>query len=310
MTDKEKHSIKDIEKLAIETFKNIIEGSRSINGVTWNRIKNYKRKDQIQCLKQLSQQKQLYGFFIMLPIKTNINKICINCNKKFITCYSSKKFCLRKCCLDYYKKTGKRKESLKKYRLTKNHKKQQEAYRLSKKGLIKFTYYRKIVWQNVKLARSIKRLKLKGKKINKKQSEHLERFKTYIDSINKAQRNYRSKAKNSIKKKLADKKYYSDPINKKKLAIYRKKFYSTKEGKAKMNANSNRRRASKLNAIVSWTNIEKIKEIYKNCPKGYHVDHIIPLQGENVSGLHVENNLQYLTAKQNISKGNKLLYDK
>ena len=45
----------DKEKLAIETFKNIIEGSRSINGVTWNRIKNLKRKDQILCLKQLSQ---------------------------------------------------------------------------------------------------------------------------------------------------------------------------------------------------------------------------------------------------------------
>jgi hypothetical protein len=42
------------EKLAIQTFKNIIEGSRSINGVTWNRIKNLKRKDQIQCLKSLS----------------------------------------------------------------------------------------------------------------------------------------------------------------------------------------------------------------------------------------------------------------
>ena len=55
MKDKEKHLIKDIEKLAIETFKNIIEGSMSINGVTWNRIKNYKGKDKILCLKQLSQ---------------------------------------------------------------------------------------------------------------------------------------------------------------------------------------------------------------------------------------------------------------
>jgi len=43
------------EKLYIQTFKNIIEGSRSINGVTWNKIKNLKPKDQIQCLKQLSQ---------------------------------------------------------------------------------------------------------------------------------------------------------------------------------------------------------------------------------------------------------------
>ena len=43
----------DKEKLAIQTFKNIIEGSRSINGVTWNKIKNLKRKDQIECLRTL-----------------------------------------------------------------------------------------------------------------------------------------------------------------------------------------------------------------------------------------------------------------
>lgn len=56
MKEKIKLSTKlNIEKLAIQTFKNIIEGSRSINGVTWNRIKNYKGKDKIQCLKQLSQ---------------------------------------------------------------------------------------------------------------------------------------------------------------------------------------------------------------------------------------------------------------
>ena len=42
----------DKEKLAIETFKNIIEGSWSINGVTWNRIKNLKPKEQLQCLKR------------------------------------------------------------------------------------------------------------------------------------------------------------------------------------------------------------------------------------------------------------------
>jgi len=56
MKEKDKLLIKlNIEKLAIQTFKNIIEGSRSINGVTWNRIKNLKPKEQISCLKQLSQ---------------------------------------------------------------------------------------------------------------------------------------------------------------------------------------------------------------------------------------------------------------
>lgn len=58
-------------------------------------------------------------------------------------------------------------------------------------------------------------------------------------------------------------------------------------------------------ATPKWINIESICEFYANCPKGYHVDHIIPLNGENVSGLHVAWNLQYLPAKENIKKSNK-----
>jgi hypothetical protein len=48
---KEKYSI---EKLKLITFKNIVEGSRSINGVTWNKIKRLKGKNKKSCLKQLS----------------------------------------------------------------------------------------------------------------------------------------------------------------------------------------------------------------------------------------------------------------
>ena len=64
-------------------------------------------------------------------------------------------------------------------------------------------------------------------------------------------------------------------------------------------------RAAKLDRSVDWADVNAIAEFYSACPEGYHVDHIIPLQGDLVSGLHVLNNLQYLPAKDNCSKSNK-----
>ena len=54
----------------------------------------------------------------------------------------------------------------------------------------------------------------------------------------------------------------------------------------------------------AWADMDKIREIYVNKPEGCHVDHIIPLKGKLVSGLHVENNLQYLSAEENMRKHN------
>ena len=69
---------------------------------------------------------------------------------------------------------------------------------------------------------------------------------------------------------------------------------------------SAKERAVKLQRIPLWSNQQEIVEFYMSCPNGYHVDHILPLRGKTVSGLHVLENLQYLTKRENLSKGNKI----
>jgi len=65
-----------------------------------------------------------------------------------------------------------------------------------------------------------------------------------------------------------------------------------------------RTNAERRTRTPSWSERKEILAFYKNCPPGYHVDHIIPLQGKYVSGLHVLGNLQYLPGPANLAKGN------
>lgn len=57
-------------------------------------------------------------------------------------------------------------------------------------------------------------------------------------------------------------------------------------------------------AMPVWADRLAIRDIYRNRPEGMHVDHIVPIRGELVCGLHVESNLQYLPSEVNMKKSN------
>lgn len=117
------------------------------------------------------------------------------------------------------------------------------------------------------------------------------------------ERNKRNKAENSVRNKA-----------------YRIKNKEKIQQKIKDNAGAHaataaKRRASKLKATPEWLTKDQLLEIKllylfvaarrKITGLDLEVDHIIPLQGENVCGLHVPWNLQVLTASENASKGNR-----
>lgn len=74
---------------------------------------------------------------------------------------------------------------------------------------------------------------------------------------------------------------------------------------AKRTAWQAKRKAAQLNATPAWADLNAIKAIYLEANRlGMEVDHIVPLQGKTVCGLHVSNNLQLLTKSENSRKRN------
>lgn len=95
-----------------------------------------------------------------------------------------------------------------------------------------------------------------------------------------------------------------------KLTEYQRQHY--RENKHLYNARVVKRRRAKDNQTPIWADLQKIKEVYElaqmmqeTTGEQYHVDHIIPLQGKNVCGLHVAENLQVVPAKVNLQKAAK-----
>lgn len=92
-----------------------------------------------------------------------------------------------------------------------------------------------------------------------------------------------------------------------------------RDNPGKRNAQVAKREAAKLQRTPPWLSKEQLKEIeefyvlakelqWLNDPADpLTVDHIIPMQGKNISGLHVPWNLQILPRSLNSSKNNRLI---
>ena len=89
------------------------------------------------------------------------------------------------------------------------------------------------------------------------------------------------------------------------------------DNKHKQAAYSARKRSEMLLRTPKWLDAnaqEKIEEYYftahmlgMHTGEHYHVDHIVPLRGKLVSGLHVPWNLRIVTAQENVRKKNRLI---
>lgn len=88
-----------------------------------------------------------------------------------------------------------------------------------------------------------------------------------------------------------------------------KKTYSpTSEEQLKSLVKGSKLSWSKLQRTPSWAhNDPRIAALFAEAQlKGLQVNHILPLKGKFVSGLHVFENLQLLDKSQNSSKGNRI----
>jgi hypothetical protein len=116
-------------------------------------------------------------------------------------------------------------------------------------------------------------------------------------------------------------KYKSDPAYRARIAQAKKSLYDKRKGEINAArrlrwatdpnnpARAYHRRKDVKNRTPKWVTAAMILDVYRNCPAGMEVDHIIPLKGlidgRPVCGLHVPWNLRVCTQEENLAKSNK-----
>lgn len=138
----------------------------------------------------------------------------------------------------------------------------------------------------------------------KKRERRSRRSPEQVEKDRAAQKAYH-RTPEAIEKKRA---YYA--ANKDKWRAKYREWSAANPGKEA--ARANRRRTAVAIATPAWANQEEIQKFYEEAARRraktgipHDVDHIIPLRGHGVCGLHCEHNLQVITESENASKGNK-----
>lgn len=142
--------------------------------------------------------------------------------------------------------------------------------------------------------------------------------------------------RNHHKKRVeADPNWYAENYakNKERMAAYDAMYYQTKNkekrlqqvknwvqnNRGRANANKKAYKVAKIKACPAWVREDEdlmwmMAEAYELAVMRtdmfgfqWHVDHVMPLRGKDVSGLHVPWNLQVIPGKENMSKSNKFV---
>lgn len=136
--------------------------------------------------------------------------------------------------------------------------------------------------------------------------------KKYYHNNTEVRKDYNKSWRDSNKDhvKAESKSYYEG--NKEQINLYAKVWRQCNQDRVRYHSAA--RRALKKQAFPKWLTQNHLLEIEafyvhaKDCEiisgQKYHVDHIVPLKGETVCGLHVPWNLQLLPSDINLSKHN------
>lgn len=105
--------------------------------------------------------------------------------------------------------------------------------------------------------------------------------------------------------------YFTEYYNSNRSTIINRSKVWRENNPGKINSSSARRRALLNKATPKWAKQSVIDLIYKRCDElntvwgtNFEVDHVVPLRGKTVCGLHCEDNLQLLDQPINASKNN------